>query len=342
LYLQFIAQLNFLHYRHRVFIVKSLERIAVARPTRQHDMVLKIARLRYEDRLAQNEIATLLGISTATVSRCLALALDSGLVEVRIAAHSLRNRALEEQMTRKFGLTTAVIVDGQETHSETRHVLAQAVARVIESLIGEGDVIGVSDGDTTAAIAFSARKLRLKNVDILPLVGGVGRTEEASHSSQVCRSLAQALGGRAWQLPVPALVDSLETATTLVELAHVRDTFALMDRLSMAIFGIGAMSERATVFRHGVLGPEYMQAIRNSGAVGSICARFFSSRGEPIATAFDARTLSLRLDQLLKTPCRIGVAVGADKAAPVHAALTGGLVSVLGLDTATAKLVLDM
>jgi deoxyribonucleoside regulator len=338
--------LNLLHYKDFKLLVKALEKAQrqelMARPIRQQDMILKIARLRYEDRLAQNEISTLLGVSTATVSRCLALALDTGLVEVRIAAHTLRNRALEEQIIRKFGLTTAVIVDDQETMAETRRVLAQTVARVIESLIGEGDVIGVSDGDTTAAIAFSARKVRLKNFDILPLVGGVGRTEEASHSSEVCRSLAQALGGRAWQLPVPALVDSVETATTLVELAHVRDTFALMDRLSMAIFGIGAMSERATVFRHGVLGPQYMQDIKNSGAVGSICARFFGSDGEAISTGFDARILSLRLDQLLKTPCRIGVAVGADKAACVHAALKGKLVTVLGLDAATARLVLDM
>lgn len=313
----------------------------MARPTRQQDMILNIARLRYEEGLAQNVISKQLGVSTATVSRCLTLAMETGLVEVRIAAHTLRNPTLEAQMCHAFGLTHTVIVDNQETPTETRRVLAQAVARVIESLVVEGDVIGISDGDTTAAVALAARKIKPRHFDILPLVGGVGRAEEPSHSSEVCRTLAQTLGGQAWQLPVPALVDSAETAATLVALGHVRSTFTLMDRLSMAIFGIGAMSEHATVFRHGVLGPEYLQDIKNSGAVGSVCARFFGLRGEPINTAFDQRVLSIRLDQLLKTPCRVGVAIGRDKAAPVRAALKGGLLSILGLDAETARLVLE-
>jgi deoxyribonucleoside regulator len=312
----------------------------MTRPARQQDMILKIARLRYEDGLAQNEISKLLGVSTATISRCLALALDTGLVEVRIAAHSLRNSELERRMVRAFGLTNAIIVYDEETRAQTQRVLAQAVARSIEGLIVEGDVIGISDGDTTAAIALAARRIKPKNFDVLPLVGGVGRAEEPSHSSEVCRTLAQALGGRAWQLPVPALVDSEDTALTLMKLEHVRGTYDYMDRLSMAVFGIGAMSERATVFRHGVLGPEYLQDIKKLGAAGSICARFFDHTGMPLRTAFDQRILSLRLDQLLRTPCRIGVAVGADKAAPVLAALKGGLISVLGLDATTAKHVL--
>ena len=53
----------------------------MSRTPRDEKTILRIARLRYEDGLLQNEIARELSLSEATVSRHLRLAMEMGLVE---------------------------------------------------------------------------------------------------------------------------------------------------------------------------------------------------------------------------------------------------------------------
>ena len=68
------------------------------RPRRSEDMIVEIARLRYEQRLPQTEIARLLEISEATVSRALKSALDLGYIEFQVTPKAFRDSASEQRL----------------------------------------------------------------------------------------------------------------------------------------------------------------------------------------------------------------------------------------------------
>ena len=303
-------------------------------------MILRIARMRYDQRLPQNEIARMLGLSESTVSRFLKAAMELGFVEIQITPYGLRDFDLERRLTARYGLDLAIAVQPRSSSVSTYEVLGRAVAGALEERIVPGTVLGVSDGDTVAAVAAGIRRARTTDVDVVSLIGGVGAPQVPTHSSEVCRVLAAGLGARAWQMPVPAIVDDVVAARVLKETATVQTVFDLMGRMSIALVGVGSISPRATVFRHGVLDTSYIETIRSKGAVGTICARFYGADGRNFPTEFDERTLSVSLDGLRKAGLRIGAAIGDAKVPAIRAALEGGLLNGIALDAETARAVL--
>lgn len=309
----------------------------MARHRRDDETILRIAQMRYDQRMPQNEIARALDISESTVSRALKAAMDLGFVEIQISPTGLRDFALERRLGQAYGLDFAVVVQPRAGGASVGDVLGRAVARVLEDRVVSGSVVGVSDGDTVAAIAAAARRAKSSDIDVVSLIGGVGAPQIPSHSSEVCRTLANGLGARAWQMPVPAIVDSAEAATHLLQTSTVSTVFELMRRASIALVGIGELSPRATVFRHGVIPASRIERIAASGAVGTICGWFYGADGKVISTEFDQRTLSVSPTVLRAVPTRIGVAMHAAKAHAVRAAIVGGWVNAVGLDAETAE-----
>lgn len=310
------------------------------RPRRSEDLIIHAARLRYEQRLPQTEIARLLDVSESTVSRCLKTALDLGYVEIQVAPKAFRNQALETRLQRVLGLKFAVVVEDRPGPAQALDTLGKATARVLEDLIKPGDVIGVSDGATVAAVAQATRRALTQDVDVVSLVGGVGAPEEPTHSSEVCRRLAAGLGARAWQLPVPAIVDDEGVARVLHDAQAVRAVFSLMKRVTIAIVGVGTISPSATIFRHGLVDEAHASALAANGAVGTICARFFGRDGQPVGTPFDQRTLSIPLEDLQRVPVRLAAALSPEKAAAIVAAVGGGLINAVATDASTAEALL--
>jgi DNA-binding transcriptional regulator LsrR (DeoR family) len=306
------------------------------RPRRSEDAIVEIARLRYEQRLAQHEIARKLGISEATVSRSLKAALDYGYVEIMVAPKAFRDAELERDLRQRFGLVNAVVVESRPSPAQTLEALGKATARALEELLKPGDVLGVSDGATVAAIAAATRRLPSADIDVVALVGGVGAPEHFTHSSEVCRRMAAGLGARAWQLPAPAIVDDDDAARMLRDIASIRGVFAMMGRIAIGIVGIGFISANATVFREGFVEAAALERIRARGAVGTICARFYGKDGQPVGSDFDGRTQSIALEDLKRAPVRIAAAISSAKADAMRAAIDGGLVNAIATDSELA------
>ena len=169
----------------------------MARARRDVETILRVARMRYDMRMTPAEIASDLGVSEATVSRTLKAAMDMGFVGFQITPSGWRDRGLEEAMTRRFNLSLAVVVhptEGAET-------LSRALAAEIEDRLVAGTVIGVSDGETVAAVAAAMRRGRSQDVDVVALIGGLGSPQVSTYSTEIGRMLSVHVGGRAWQLP---------------------------------------------------------------------------------------------------------------------------------------------
>ena len=307
---------------------------------RDHETILRIARMRYEEKRSQQEIARRLGISSSTVSRALQQAMDLGFIEIRVVPRSIRRSEPEQRLEQKYGLDTAIVVDTGSDAAATREVLGRAVADSMMTLLRPDAVIGVSDGQTTAAVARHVRRAGVSGIEVVPLIGGVGGAEMPTHPSEVARSLAGGLGATTRPLPVPAAVDSEEMASALLASSIVRTAFEVIDRCYIALVGVGAISPDAAIVRHGLLTADDMAAASALNAAGTICARFYDPAGRPIRSWIDGCMMALTLDRLKTVPWRIAVAIGDDKVTAIRAAMAGRLVNILGTDTETAAALL--
>ena len=307
----------------------------MARARRDAEIVLLVARMRYDQRLTPTEIAQSLGVSTATVSRMLRAAMDLGFVEIQVTPSGWRDPDLETRLTQRFGLAAAVVVQRRE-RAGSLGALPQALASTLEQRLVSGTVLGVSDGETVAAVAAAVRRGKSDDIDVVSMIGGMGSPQIHTYSTEICRVLVSHTGGRAWQLPAPAVVENAAAARALLGMALVQSVFAMIARASIALVGIGVMSAEAAVFRHGMIDHRQIEIIKQRGAVGSICARFYDAEGRTIASEFDDRTIAVSLEDLGRVKLRFGAALGAAKVAAIRAALRGGLINALATDAETA------
>jgi DNA-binding transcriptional regulator LsrR (DeoR family) len=110
------------------------------------------------------------------------------------------------------------------------------------------------------------------------------------------------------------------------------------DELTLALVGIGGLEPSALLAQSGnAICASEAEDLRERGAVGDICFRFFDAGGRAVDSPLDARVLGIAPEQLHAIPRRIGVAGGAQKYPAVRAALRGGWINVLITDAASAQ-----
>ncbi len=311
------------------------------RKKRNLELTLRIARMRYEERRAQRDIARQLGLSEAAVSRALKEAMDLNLIEIRVQPPPGHDPALESRLRDAFAVERVVVVETERNPRLTGEHVGQAVAEEIAFRLADDSVIGVGDGESVAAVARSMPRLWLSDAEVVPLIGGVGQLDHAAQPAEIAREIARRIDGRVRHLPVPAVLPSAAAAAELVAAPAVRDAFAAMGRCTLALVGVGALDETLSLLQQGVVSVAELTHLRRLGAIGMICGRAFGSDGRHISSDFDERMLSASIPLLRSIPVRFGVAFGERKAQAVHALLHSGIVNGIGTDAETARLVLD-
>ena len=83
-----------------------------------------------------------------------------------------------------------------------------------------------------------------------------------------------------------------------------------------------------------------MEELRDRGAVGDVCLRFFDQEGRLIDSSFNRRLLGISADQIRSTPRRVAVAGGKRKVEAIRAALRGKWVTTLITDLDVAQALL--
>ncbi len=77
--------------------------------------------------------------------------------------------------------------------------------------------------------------------------------------------------------------------------------------------------------------------LRQAGAVGEICSRFFDASGRPCITSLDRRMVAIDLGEFRAVPLVVGVGAGEQKARAILGAVRGGYIKSLVTDDVTAK-----
>jgi DNA-binding transcriptional regulator LsrR (DeoR family) len=175
------------------------------------------------------------------------------------------------------------------------------------------------------------------------ILGGVGNPNAEIHATRLTGRLASLLNGTAKYLPVPGVVGSAEGARVLRGDPFVQEVYALFERVTLALVGIGALMPSELLASSGnIFMPNELEALQQQGAVGDICLRFFDGAGKLLHTPLDGRVMGMPLPQLRQVKRAVAIAGGPRKVAAIRGALAGGWVNVLITDRFTAQALVDL
>lgn len=304
-------------------------------------LVVRAARLYYEQGRSQTEVAQELGLSRSNVSRILTQARDRGIVEISIHdpdGPPRHHPAVEAALKARFSLREAHVVSAPRTPG--LEAVARQGAVVIAARAAQVRSIGVSWGQTVQRVVEQLETVRLRPAPrVLPLVGGHSALDQFESGESVLRVLASRLGARAEMLYAPAVLESATTVSTLRGESSIAAVLEAAAQVELAVVGLGSMGMHSSphIVEQMALSEQEQAAFLAQQPVGDVCGRFVDAHGVPLGAPTDQRVLAVTFSQLLRIPEVVGVAAGAEKAPGVAGVLRSGAIASLVVDVDLAK-----
>ena len=308
-------------------------------------LATQIARLYHEQHRTQPEIAQTLGITQTRVSRLLKFASENGIVRTTVHVPAGIFSDIEDELQRKYGGIEFIVVDAVRNDDDSViTALGSSTAAYLERVVPSCEIIGVSSWSETLLNAVDMMRPLTKGVTthIVQVFGGFGRANSQVYATRLTERLAQISNAEAMFLLAPGVVSSPEMHEMLMNDVSCHNVLTYCDRLSMILMGIGCLTPSRLLQDSGnVLQAEDMEELRERGAVGDICLRFYDRDGALVDSRFNRRVVGISADQIRATPRRIAVAGGRRKVESVRAALRGKWVTTLITDLDVAQSLLD-
>jgi deoxyribonucleoside regulator len=314
-----------------------------AKDMENHEFLARVASLYYEEGLTQQRIAEELGYSRSAISRFLTAAREAGVVEIRVHHPLQRDLELEAQLRSSFKLESARVLKGyNDEYNRMLPRLGALGARLVEARVQDGMLLGVSWGTAVYEVANALRPPYLPNLTVIQMLGALGTPDPQIDGGELARFYARTFGGRYRIFPAPALVESPQVRSAMMEERPIRDTLALARKVDIAILGIGTTDPAmSSLVRAEYLTPKEIREVAAAGAVGDVCAVHFDLEGKILDIPIAARVVGVSAADLTKIPVRLAVAGGAVKAPAILGALRSGLISALVTDVLAARSVLE-
>ena len=315
-----------------------------AQPASRLRLVTRVARMYHEQDLKQPQIAELLHVSQAKVSRLLKRAEELGIVKVLIVPPSGGHSELEEALVSRYGLLDAVVADSPSGDEKAIiSAVGAAAALYLEDVLLGHERIGISSWSETllAMVTVLTRRPQPVAETVAQVIGGVGIPEAQVQATRLTEQLAALTGGQPLFLPTPGVVSGKALRDAMLEEPYVAQVVEAWSRLTVLLAGIGSLDPSPLLRRSGnAIAEADQEALRTLGAVGDICLRFFDAAGHHVDSGLDGRVIGIDPQTLLAVPRRVGVAGGPRKHSAIRAAVLGGWVNVLVTDVDTAEALL--
>ena len=302
----------------------------------------KIARLYHLEDVGQREIAERLNVSTASVSRALARARDLGIVHISIDESSTASHAgLEIAMEQRFGLRECLLVGRSERLEQTYSDLAEQIGALLSRVLRPGTTLGLSWGETLKAVGENLPASTSVRADVVPIIGAMGRIETGVYPNSIARSFAEKLGGNAYLVNTPAIVDTPMIRSSLMADSNFEQVRRLWRRLTAVILGVSGLGPDTSVQRGGIFSRSDLARMRSAGGVCATNFTILNAEGRPVTTPFSERMVYLPLSEMKDIRSVVIVAAGDTKVEPLRAALKSGCAHVLVTDVSCARALLE-
>lgn len=299
------------------------------------------ATLYYTDGLGQAEVAKLVRVSQTKISRLLAVALERGIVRITVEEYLSRNEKLEHRLCSRFGLESAAVIKIAKNagSAATRHALGHFGAPFVAAMLPVTGVVAVGGGRSVAEVVQRFRRGETRRLTVVQAMGSIDSSISQVDALELGRAIVKLWGGEFLTLSTPAFVSDKKTRDFFLASDQITFVWQHLRRADAALVGVASL-DNSVYTERGVLTAADIAHLRDCGAVGEICGRFFDARGKECASRWRDRVISIELDYLKKIPHVVGIAAGAERAAAVAAALQGGLVKSLLIDETGAHALL--
>lgn len=285
--------------------------------------------------MSQKDIATKLGISRPWVSQLLKRAKELGIVRIEIDSPLTGCSDIEASIKQKFPIENVYVI--KCVNSGDYSNVSMAAANYLVSHIMPDDIIGVGWGMSIANMIDYVTEMRFERVKIVPIIGGAG--SNAACLSSVCANrLSTVLGAQCQLLHANAHCCNVKEYEAVMSNDSVKSVIELGEQSDLALVGIGNM-ENSRIVEYNYVNEQDKVELEKCGVVGDIAFRFIDKGGEIADVAFNKRIVACDLKKIRKNAREvIALAYGTTKADTIKAALKGGWISTLFIDSETAEL----
>jgi DNA-binding transcriptional regulator LsrR (DeoR family) len=303
--------------------------------------MVRAAHLYYEAGMTQSEVAKRIGLSRPLVSKLLQKARDTGIVEITIKDDTVVTTQQEEQLERRYDLREAIVVPVQD-HWDEEHVkrlAAKTASLFLKKAVAKASSVGISWGSTLYHFVEEFPYAQVKNLRVYPLIGGMGRNHVELHSNSLAQRWAHKLHANCEHLYAPAILPSESLKEQLLDAKDIRLLLREATQVDLAVVGLGDPYD-STMAELGYLTEEDIAMLRQSFAVGDINSRFINEQGEEVDCPLNDRVVGITIDDMRKIETLVCIATGIRKEKALAAALKGGYIDILVVDSVTAHAVL--
>jgi len=300
-------------------------------------LMVKIARLYFENGKTQAEIAKELDITRLRVIELLKSAKTEGVVRIEIINPQEDFHSLEDNVARKFGLKKVIVASSNgEDSAMLLNRLGKAAASYLNDIIGFNDVLGIGWGLSILEISKCLKDYGKKSIVSVPLIGGGNETQMQYDVNDLTKKFATAFGGEAFSLFAPAIVDNKIIRDAIISDSQISRIYDFWNKMKVALIGIGTMTkEFPSVFNNNF--SAHPIDFRGLGISGDILSRFYDINGCNIDLEMHERMIGIDFHALKQVDTVIGVAGGLAKYDAILGAIKGKIINVLITDENVAK-----
>ncbi|PIE33560.1 transcriptional regulator [candidate division KSB3 bacterium] len=310
----------------------------------RRDLLVKVAKMYYQEERSQQEIAREIEVSRPQISRMLKTCRDLNIVEIRINESSSTGILLQQQLVKRFQLSKAIVASSwlkDIEHNKER--VGEAAAHLLEELVQDKMTVGISWGSSLYYLVEYFSPQQAVDAEVVQLIGGIGARDLQADGLELARNLSRKLNGICHVLQAPLFVQSTALRDMLMQ---EPDIFQVLDKgkcVDIAVIGVGTIKAKTSALvRAGYMSKEQAAELEKRGAVGDVLGQQIDRNGNLCNFELNQRTIGLNIQQLKQIPTVIGVASGVDKANVIRGAIKGGLIKMLVTDEATAMKILNL
>lgn len=283
------------------------------------------AKLHYVDGLPQIEVARIMQVSTATVSRLIARAREEGIVRIHIVDPDETDE-IGEELRARLALRAARVLPG----SGLAALSAQVGLLLLDAGLPAEAVLVLGWGRTVQAVLAGGLPT-IPGTTIVPATGGLHEAASHFQITEFVRAAAEQMQGQPVFLHAP-LMASAELRSVFASDPDASRVLDLWSSADAAILGIGGFETRSA------LPPGDAAA---TPVAGDVVRNYFDASGNEIRWRGHENLIAISRSQLRRIPLSIGVAAGPDKQAAITGAARSGMINALVTDLRTAQAIIE-
>ena len=311
------------------------------------NLLAQVARMYYIYGNTQAEIAAEIKKSRSMVSMMLSKAKEQGIVEIKyeirnpMSNHNFHSKEIEDT----FKIRRCIVVPSSQTGLNiVAKIVAERAVEVFNESIRPGHKVGIAWGLTCYEFMAAYRAPRdIRNVTVVPLIGGSDRTNYAMQMNEMVRQFAEKANGSPIYIYAPAVATSVEERELYMQSSQMQTIATEWSNLDIAIVGVGTSPEQPELKELQINEKTLAYYTENPHIpVCDIAARQYNILGQPLFDGINDCVIGISPDALRAANEVICVAGGINKSFSIVGALRSGLIDVFICDEQTASQIIKI